>query len=74
MGLCGAIAHAVNRRRLEFGIRLALGAARLLAHALETGQGFDPLAFGVAVVAIAAVVVPARQAANVEPATMLRQE
>jgi ABC-type antimicrobial peptide transport system permease subunit len=110
MGLYGAIAYTVNRRRREFGIRLALGCdargvvagvlrqamgliglgvalgavaalgtTQLLAHALETVQGFDPVSFGVAVVtmsmtAVAAVLVPARRAARLEPAAVLREE
>ncbi len=71
MGLYGAIAYAVNRRRREFGIRLALGsdARRVVASVL--GPGVRMVALGVA---LAAVIVPARRAARVEPATVLREE
>lgn len=110
MGVYGAVAYSVNRRRREFGIRMALGsdpgrirravlrqglrflliggalgvlggiaAARIMAAALETVGGFEPLAFTVALLALAgaallATVPPARRAARVDPMTVLREE
>lgn len=110
MGLYGSISYAVNRRRREFGIRLALGSgkprilrdvlgegarllmvgtvlgaggawgsSRLLAGALETVDGLDPLALGISVLvlsatALIAAALPARRAARVDPARVLREE
>jgi putative ABC transport system permease protein len=61
------------------GVAAAAVASRLLRAALVDVSPLDPMAFAgaalvVAAVAIAAAVVPARRAARVDPASLLRQE
>jgi len=63
---------------LGAGILVALGAGRLLAGTLYGIGPADPIAFGGSVVilllsATAAIIVPARRAARVDPASVLRQ-
>lgn len=110
MGLYASISYAVNRRRREFGIRMALGSdrdrilrsvlgegvrlivlgtvlgslgalavTRLLARALETVGGLDPLTFVAAVLvltatALGATALPAHRAARADPMEALREE
>jgi putative ABC transport system permease protein len=109
-GIYGVMAYAVAQRRMEFGIRLALGASRRDLLALVGRQGLrltaagvtiglagawltssvlegliygvrptDPLIFGataglLAAIALAACLVPAMRAMNVDPITALRSE
>jgi len=63
---------------LGAGILVALGAGRLIAGTLYGIGPADPIAFGGSVVilllsATAAIIVPARRAARVDPASVLRQ-
>jgi putative ABC transport system permease protein len=63
---------------LGAGILVALGAARLIAGTLYGIGPADPIAFGVSILilllsTIAAIIVPARRAATVEPADVLKQ-
>jgi predicted permease len=110
VGLYGTLSYRVNRRGMEIGLRMALGAQRgqvlwmilreslaLVAVGLVVGlplawfgskwlasmlyklQAHDPVslagaAVGVAVVALAAALLPARRAAGVEPMQTLRME
>jgi predicted permease len=110
VGLYGTLAFRVNRRTVEIGVRLALGAQRaqvlwmvvrdslyLVAVGVAVGLPLawlasrwlasmmyqlsvhDPFSFaaaagGVALVSIAAAVIPARRAASVDPMRALRTE
>jgi ABC-type antimicrobial peptide transport system permease subunit len=63
---------------LGAGIVVALGAGRLMAGTLYGIGPADPIAFGVSVLilvlsTVAAIIVPARRAAAVDPASVLRQ-
>jgi len=63
---------------LGAGIFVAVGAGRLIAGTLYGIGPADPIAFGVSVLILvlstmAAIIVPARRAAAVDPATVLRQ-
>ncbi len=110
LGLFGLTTYAVNRRRFEIGVRIALGASRrhvlaivLKRSAIVTIAGlaaglaivapasryvramlfgvsaFDPgtvlvVIGGLAAVALAASLVPARRAARIDPVVALRNE
>jgi predicted permease len=110
LGLYGVLSHAVNQRRREIGIRMALGAGRgdVLTHVLRNAallviiglavgvagafglmglmrnllfevSPLDPLAFGLAalamvVVGLLAALIPASRASRVDPVTALRTE
>jgi ABC-type antimicrobial peptide transport system permease subunit len=85
IGLFGVTAFAVGQRRREIGIRLALGAGRGEVVRLVFGQGMKPVIVGLtgglvlaALVLLAAaslgVVLPARGAARVDPAAVLKEQ
>jgi putative ABC transport system permease protein len=110
LGLYGVLSHAVNQRRREIGIRMALGAGtrEVLSHVLRNAvamvaiglalglagaiavksvlasllfevSALDPVAFGIAAVAMLAVglfaaLVPASRASRVDPVVALRHE
>jgi predicted permease len=110
VGLYGTLSYRVNRRGMEIGLRIALGAQRgqvlwmilreslvlvgvglvvglplawfgskWLASMLYKLQAHDPVsmvgaAVGVLAVALAAALLPARRAANVEPMQALRTD
>jgi putative ABC transport system permease protein len=110
LGIYGVTAYAVNARRREFGIRLALGAARRDVIAMVVRGGFALTIAGLAIgaaaalaatrflvsllyhvepddaatfistgvmlaaVALLACYLPARRAAQAEPARVLREE
>jgi ABC-type antimicrobial peptide transport system permease subunit len=85
IGLFGVTAFAVGQRRREIGIRLALGAGRGEVVRLVFGQGMKPVIVGLtgglvlaALVLLAAaslgVVLPARGAAHVDLAAVLKEQ
>jgi predicted permease len=110
VGLYGTLAYRVNRRTVEIGVRLALGAQRpqvlwmivrdslyLVAAGVAVGlplawlashwmasmmyqlSAHDPFSFaaaaaGVALVSIAAAIIPARRATSIDPMRALRTE
>jgi ABC-type antimicrobial peptide transport system permease subunit len=85
IGLFGVTAFAVGQRRREIGIRLALGAGRGEVVRLVFGQGMKPVIVGLtgglvlaALVLLAAaslgVVLPARGAARVDLAAVLKEQ
>ncbi|NOK33041.1 FtsX-like permease family protein, partial [Corallococcus exercitus] len=64
---------------LGLGLGLAWGASRALSHLLNGVQPMDPLTYGLVVavlgaVAFLAALLPARRAANVPPAVVLRAD
>ncbi|MDB4915435.1 MAG: permease [Gemmatimonadetes bacterium] len=56
VGVYGVIAFSVGRRRREFGVRMALGADSRSIVALVVQQGFVPVAAGLGIGAVLAVV------------------
>jgi predicted permease len=110
LGLYGTVSYGINRRTMEIGVRMALGAQRgevlrmvllesLSVAALGLGIGIpasfavartlqsmlfglnpgDPVTFlvalaGVAMVTLAAALIPARRAASIDPMRALRME
>ena len=54
LGVYGVVTYAVEQRRREFGIRLALGATRGRLVAIAVRQGLVPVLCGIAAVLIAA--------------------
>jgi len=64
---------------LLLGIPLAIGAGRLISAQLYGVSSWDPMALGIAAVALAisaffAAVIPARRAASISPMKALRAE
>jgi predicted permease len=55
LGLYGAVAHRVNQRRREIGVRMALGARRSRIISLLLRQGLLPVAIGMALGAMASL-------------------
>jgi ABC-type antimicrobial peptide transport system permease subunit len=56
LGLYGVLAHAVQRRLQEIAIRLTLGARRMQVLSLIVTQGVLPVAMGIGIGLVAAVV------------------
>jgi len=78
-GIYGVISLAVARRSKEFGLRMALGLARLMATLLFGVQPTDPATFLsvsaiLEIVALAASYIPAIRATKVDPMKALRCE
>jgi putative ABC transport system permease protein len=64
---------------LVLGVPLAIGAGRLISAKLYGVSSWDPLALGIAALALAvsaflAAVIPARRAASISPMKALRTE
>jgi ABC-type antimicrobial peptide transport system permease subunit len=54
-GIAGVVGYAVQQRRREFGVRLALGAPRTRVLAMVLGQGLSLIALGLFAGACAAL-------------------
>ena len=79
VGLYGTMAYSVARRTSEIGIRMALGASRLIESFLFDMQGNDPRALGVAVAILLSAALlagygPAWRASRIGPMIALRHE
>lgn len=77
-GIFSMASYSVSTRMKEHGIRIALGAKRLLARLGSFATPKDPLILvtvGVAMVLIgvAATWIPARRALRIDPAQLLRE-
>jgi putative ABC transport system permease protein len=57
LGLYGAVAHGVNQRKREIGVRMALGARHAGVVRLVLRQGLTPVAIGMALGGVASLVV-----------------
>jgi predicted permease len=57
LGLYGAVAHGVNQRKREIGVRMALGARHASVVRLVLRQGLTPVAIGMALGGVASLVV-----------------
>jgi len=55
LGIYGVVSYAVEQRRREFGIRLALGASRATIIRLALGQGVKPALIGTGIGCAAAI-------------------
>jgi ABC-type antimicrobial peptide transport system permease subunit len=55
LGLYGAVAHSVNQRKREIGIRMALGAKHASVVRLVLRQGLTPVAIGMALGGVASL-------------------
>jgi hypothetical protein len=60
LGLYGAVAHGVNQRKREIGVRMALGARHASVVRLVLRQGLTPVAIGMALGGVASLVVGER--------------
>jgi putative ABC transport system permease protein len=75
VGLYAVVAHSVNRRTQEIGVRLAMGATATNIVVSVFAQGMRQVALGLGIgLGMLACTIPARRAARVDPVVALRFE